>query len=182
MSQLCKACLKNRMSINVAQLLKEPTGSSRSYRVVETVDKDNVGLAEGEVTLTRTNRSLLLRGELTAGVTGLCSRCLKQFHYLVSFTPEEEFFPTTDILPGVTPTDEPDSSTAIDESNILDLSEVIRQYTLLAVPAKPLCRPDCAGLCPTCGHDLNQGRCLCPAPIADQGLSKLVRLGKERKT
>ncbi len=44
----------------------------------------------------------------------------------------------------------------------VDLTEDIREAVLLALPANPRCRPDCRGLCPVCGTDLNQGSCGCP--------------------
>ena len=90
---------------------------------------------------------------------------------------EEEFFPTTDIITGapVSLPDEPGYFT-IDKHNILDLTEAIRQYALLAIPMKPLCRRDCAGLCPSCGSNLNQASCNCPAEPVDPRLSALGKL------
>lgn len=46
----------------------------------------------------------------------------------------------------------------------LDLGEVVREQLFLGLPMKRLCRPDCAGLCPTCGRNRNTDRCSCPAP------------------
>jgi uncharacterized protein len=45
----------------------------------------------------------------------------------------------------------------------LDLREEARESLLLEWPMAPLCRPDCRGLCPHCGADLNQGPCGCGA-------------------
>jgi uncharacterized protein len=45
---------------------------------------------------------------------------------------------------------------------MLDLGEALRQYALISSPSKPLCQPDCAGICPTCGINLNEDRCTCP--------------------
>ena len=42
-----------------------------------------------------------------------------------------------------------------------------RDAVLLELPLAPLCRPDCAGLCPTCGADLNEGPCACPPAEGD---------------
>ena len=51
----------------------------------------------------------------------------------------------------------------VDKSiQILDLDPDIRQEIILAFPEKPLCKPDCKGLCITCGKNLNQGPCSCP--------------------
>jgi uncharacterized protein len=42
---------------------------------------------------------------------------------------------------------------------------VLIEQLQLNIPMKPLCRPDCAGLCPTCGADLNQTRCACAKSV-----------------
>jgi uncharacterized protein len=49
----------------------------------------------------------------------------------------------------------------------LDLLPLARDAILLHLPQAPLCRPDCAGLCPTCGADRNDGPCGCPPPDGD---------------
>ncbi|MBA7688765.1 hypothetical protein ES703_97254 [subsurface metagenome] len=64
----------------------------------------------------------------------------------------------------------------IDEHHILDLTEAIRQYALLAIPMKPLCRGDCAGLCPNCGHNINQGPCDCSPQETEPRWSELSKL------
>ena len=43
----------------------------------------------------------------------------------------------------------------------IDLSRMVKENILLEAPIAPLCRPDCAGLCPTCGTDLNVASCDC---------------------
>ncbi|MFI5234911.1 MAG: YceD family protein [Gemmatimonadales bacterium] len=48
----------------------------------------------------------------------------------------------------------------------VDLRPVVREEMALAVPQFLVCREDCAGLCPKCGADLNQGPCVCTAPKA----------------
>lgn len=45
--------------------------------------------------------------------------------------------------------------------NDIDLSVGIREMIILAVPIAPVCKPNCAGLCPICGRNLNQGACGC---------------------
>lgn len=46
----------------------------------------------------------------------------------------------------------------------VDVRPAVREEVALAASAYPLCRPDCAGLCPRCGADLNDGPCGCAAP------------------
>jgi uncharacterized protein len=99
------------------------------------------------------------------------------FSYPVPVEFEEEYFPVVDVVSGrsLSLTDEPGCFT-IDEHHILDLTEAVRQYALLALPMKTLCRQDCAGLCPTCGRNLNQGGCDCPPQSVDPRFSKLSNL------
>ena len=53
---------------------------------------------------------------------------------------------------------------------------VVRELVLLDVPSTPLCRPDCAGLCLTCGANLNDGPCGCAAAPTDPRWSALDQL------
>ena len=149
--------------INVAQQIRTSIGSIRNYEVSEVVDIAGGGsMVQGEVRLTRTDRGILVKGTLHTEVEVTCSRCLSLFSCPLAVNIEDEYFPTTDVFSGASLPlpDEPGCFT-IDEHHILDLTEAIRQYALLVVPMKPLCREDCAGLCPYCGHNLNQGTCGC---------------------
>ena len=171
------------MQINVSQLLKESTGAKRNYQVADIVDgADSAGMVEGEVRLLRTNRGILARGTLNTEVKVTCSRCLSSFRCPIALNIEEEYFPTTDVVSGapLSLPEEPSYFT-IDEHHVLDLSEAIRQYALLAIPMKPLCRRDCAGLCSHCGHNLNLGSCHCPSQATDPRWFKLTKLVNERK-
>jgi uncharacterized protein len=164
------------VEINVSQLLKSTIGTIRTYEVDDRVQiGDERPLVQGTVTLLRTNRGILVTGRLRVSLQLTCSRCLNQFEHSVALKLEEEFFPTIDVLTGVAvgiPEDEPGAFT-VDESNVLDLSEAIRQYAMMAVPMKPLCREDCPGLCPTCGANLKDGKCDCP-PRIDPRWSRLL--------
>jgi len=168
------------IQINVSKLLKEPIGSIRNYEIGGTVDITGDGVSskiQGEVRLTRTNRSILVKGTLYTEVEITCSRCLSLFSCPLTLNIEEEYFPLIDVSSG-TPLSLPGElgSFTIDEHHVLDLTEAIRQYALLVIPMKPLCREDCAGLCPSCGHNLNQGGCDCPPQEADPRWSKLKKL------
>lgn len=55
----------------------------------------------------------------------------------------------------------------------IDLTETIRELLILSEPMKVLCRPDCAGLCPQCGANLNEGACSCPTDRIDPRLAVL---------
>jgi uncharacterized protein len=163
--------------INVAQLLKSPIGSTRSYDIDETVKTgDGSSPVRGVVTLLRTNRGILVTGKLDTDVELTCSRCLGRFRQPLALQVEEEYFPTMDVLTGApvaVPDDEPGAFT-IDDNNILDLGEAVRQYSLMATPMKPLCRADCPGICPVCGSNLNVVSCNCPRNETDPRWQKLL--------
>jgi uncharacterized protein len=138
------------MQINVSQLLKETIGSVRNYEVsgaVDIADNGNGNPVQGKVRLTRTNRSILVKGRLYLTVDVACARCLSLFGYPLVLDIEEEYFPALDIVSGA-PLPSPDepSSFTIDEHQVLDLTEAARQYAVTAIPMKPLCRNDCPGL------------------------------------
>jgi uncharacterized protein len=166
------------MQINVSQLLREPVGSSREYRLDEAVD---IGEARGcpvhgKVSLLRTPDGVLTRFKVTTEVELGCSRCLSRYGHRLDLKFEEEFVPTVDAVSGA-PLPPPDEGAfSIDEHHILDTSDAIRQYALMAIPMKPLCRDDCAGLCPSCGQNLNEGACGCPKGQVDPRWSALTKL------
>ena len=110
-------------------------------------------------------------------VFSLAARAAVLFVRSLTLDIEEEYFPTTDMVSGapLALPEEPGYFT-IDEHHVLDLTEALRQYALLAIPMRPLCREDCAGLCPTCGHNLNQGACGCSHREIDPRWAKLSKL------
>ena len=171
------------MQTNVAQLLKAPVGSIRTFQVNNILeDNGSQYRVQGEVTLIRTNRSILVQGTLNSQTEIICSRCLKPFTYNISLEIEEEYFPTIDIITGVKlPEPEEPGAFTIDEHHELDLTEAIRQYIVTAMPMKPLCKEGCAGLCATCGKDLNTGECGCRQEEIDLRWSQLLKLKNSNK-
>jgi len=172
------------MEINVAQLLREPIGSVRDYDISKVMDITDGGpksLVQGHIRLMRTNRSILVKGTFNTVVELTCSRCLSRFEYPLKINIEEEYYPTADVTTGAPAPlpDEPGAFT-IDENHILDLTEAVRQYALLAIPMKPLCKETCAGLCPICGKNLNDGPCGCLTRVADPRWAVLSKLKKEK--
>lgn len=133
--------------VSVAQLLKEPVGSTQSHCMSGMMEDEVQGFLEGKVKVVRTSRGVLVQCRLTVQVELVCSRCLARFLHTMSFAAEEEFLPTLDASSSLALSlAEQSEEFTIDAKNILDLSELIRQYTLLSLPMKPLCRPDCSGM------------------------------------
>jgi uncharacterized protein len=168
------------MDMNVSQLLRENTGSTRDYNIDEVIDitgEGNSNRIKGTCNMVRTQRSILVRCVLNTELGQTCSRCLVNYQHPIKIKFNEEFFPTLDVESGAAlPPPEDAHSFTIDERHILDLTEAVRQYFLLAVPMKPVCKKDCAGLCPTCGKNLNLGKCDCPPENIDPRWAKLADL------
>jgi DUF177 domain-containing protein len=149
------------LSYNVADLLRAAPGTSETHRldVDDLAVDDGIELAApvtGQVRLSRTGRSILVRADLKTALAGNCGRCLKPVVTPVEIAMEEEALPSIDIDTGL-PVDtsaEPDALRLSDHHE-LDLETPIREAISLAEPIAVLCRPDCRGLCPECGQDLN---------------------------
>lgn len=167
---------------NVAQLLKDPIGATRDYEIMAPMhtlapELSHVDPLVGHVHLLRTDRGILVEGRLSGTVVVPCSRCLADVVVPVTVEISEVFQPTVDVLRGTfIEVDEEDTALLINEQHILDLREVLRQALLLEVPMQPLCKPTCAGLCPTCGQDLNQGPCGCATDEVDGRWAELGQL------
>ena len=168
------------MQINVAQLLKGPVGAKRNYDIDELAGDNGEYHVTGTVKLMRTSQGILASGKFTTGITGSCSRCLGEAKKQISFIIEEEFFPVIDIASGIHLHPPPEEFT-ITDNHILDLGEAIRQYIIMAIPTRLLCRPDCPGMCPVCGQELANGDCGHASQPYDHKWDKLVQLEKESK-
>lgn len=170
------------MQINVAQLLKEDIGSSRIIDVNQNVgyeDKETF-YVHGKVILTRINKGILASGKIIGLIKGNCNRCLAPVTKEIEFDFEEEFLPTIDILTGL-PLYVHEDEFKIDAKHILDLDDALYQNVCLSIPMKILCKDNCAGICPTCGKNLNEGNCDCHYPKIDKRWFKLVQIRKEGK-
>lgn len=89
---------------------------------------------------------VFVRGRVSVRARHACRRCLKEWTEPV----EVEVFEMLGRDP------EADYRLVGDEA---DLEVPLRDAVLLALPLRPLCRPDCLGLCGVCGADLNTGSC-----------------------
>jgi len=181
---------------NVAQLLKEQIGATRKLDfntpILQLEDQSSGAAGEGVLTahgltgkvkVTRISDGLLVQGNVVANVDMECSRCLTNFALPIEASLEEQFQPTIDVLTGAPVPhlegQDNDSTFDIDHNHIMDLAEPVRQAILVSLPMKPLCREDCAGLCPNCGANLNEGPHECEVETADYRWAGLRELRLE---
>lgn len=116
-----------------------------------------------DVTVTNTGAALLVEGKATGMATCACSRCLEDVAY--DFEGDIEGYY---IIPGESvdygdDEDDPgeDEFETLPDDHIINLEPLIRAALMVDAPSVPLCRDDCAGLCPICGANLNEGDCGC---------------------
>lgn len=160
------------LRLNVGFLIKENVGYSRtipfSEAVAEIAPDLTVSNLRGEITLTRTPQGLYVQGKLMAQIEGECSRCLDTAIVpLTGRLGEMYYYP-----PSTTPAD----GLPIPDDLNLDLAPEIRDDMLLSQPMHVLCKPDCQGLCPKCGVNLNLEQCDCVDDDIDPRLAKLKDL------
>ena len=110
-----------------------------------------------DVTLERVSEGIVVRGTVTARWDAACSRCLVPVGGALAVRVGELYERRP--LEGET--------YLLSEDDIVDLEPMIRDALLLELPAVPLCRTDCQGLCPTCGADHNLTTCDCTTAEPD---------------
>lgn len=136
--------------------LGRQAGSTRSeVRIVPAPDDMRVALARvpagADVKLTvrldAVTGGVLVTAEATAPVSGECARCLEPVVSSVEVSFRELY--SCDAVPP--PGREEDGDRRFLDGDLLDLEQALRDAMVLALPLAPLCRGDCAGLCPECG-------------------------------
>lgn len=144
---------------NVAELLRAAPGTSERHEIggLRLALDEGLELArpiEGRIKLTNSGRGILVQGQLTSALAEPCSRCLRDAESVVTVELEEEALPSIDLETGLPVVDDQPDALRLDGHHELDLEPVVRDAISLAEPIAPLCRPDCPGLCDTCGADL----------------------------
>jgi uncharacterized protein len=142
------------LQINVGFIVHETVGYYREFLLESPAIylHPDLGLEDflGTVKVSRTAKGLLVQGNLSAKVNTECVRCLENF-----FLPLRIDF--TDLY-AFSPNSIDDSGLLLPENGKIDLEPSIREEMLLAIPINPICTPNCRGLCPICGENLNEGK------------------------
>jgi uncharacterized protein len=143
------------LRINVGFLHNEPLGSSRDihFEYPELHLKPDLDVRNfyGGVHISRTPQGLLFEGKFKAGLALECVRCLEPFDLTLEVNFDEVY--------SYKPYELSESGLYVPEDGNIDLDPVVRECLMLEYPIKPLCKPDCQGLCTVCGENLNLGTC-----------------------
>lgn len=158
--------------VNAAELLRRP-GTDKVIEVavpLGTLDIDDERFPDGaEVSvrlhLESLSDGIVVDGELSVPWHGSCRRCLTPAAGVTRSEVHELYQRTLT---------DPDAFEIVGEQ--LDLRPVVRELALLDAPSTPLCRADCAGLCPSCGINRNDHECECAPPPPDPRWAALDEL------
>ncbi len=149
------------LRINAVELLRQP-GSTRAVEAVVQGDELDIdderlsGPVQVSAGATSTIDGVSVRGVVRTPWHSECRRCLVEVDGLTE-SPLDELFQHNPS----------DSDTLEIVGDQIDLVPVVREYVLLDLPDGPLCRPDCAGICPICGADRNIEPCSCDSGPTD---------------
>jgi uncharacterized protein len=124
---------------------------------------------------------VFVRGRLTATVPQTCGRCLEAFPARVEVPIDVRLVPRPPAADSVE-LGAADLDVDFYADDQLDLGRVVKTETTLALPMKPLCQPDCRGLCAVCGANRNVVSCTCATRPPDPRLAVLRDLAARQAT
>ena len=163
------------MRLNLAKLLDRP-GEERTFETQADLSDLTFGScapADEPVVFRGVIRNtagvLQLKGRLTSTLHCVCDRCLKPFEKPLD--QDVEAILTTELQDE----EAADEWTFLLDGEDADLDEILNAAFVLNMDSQLLCSPDCKGLCPRCGKDLNEGPCGCGKEI-DPRLAVLAQL------
>jgi uncharacterized protein len=144
----------------------------REYRVAE-------GL-EVETAYYRFGQELFFRGALRGEVQGTCARCAEEYTFMLETPFTFVLVPRPTLGGEELQLSAEDMALSFYEGTEIDVTPLVHEQVILALPTRPLCREDCRGLCPRCGANLNAATCSCPADPSDPRLAVLRTLVRGR--
>ena len=157
--------------VNVVELLRWPGTTKDVATSVAAVDMDfaDERMLDKDVDvalhLDSLSNGIAVTGTATAWWQGECRRCLRHIEEPMTIEVSELYQVNVE---------DPDAYPIPGDQ--VSLAPMVRENLLLSVPLAPLCRPDCAGLCPTCGINRNEATCECEGPPADPRWAALDQL------
>ncbi len=162
----------SRLRFNLGFLLEAPIGTLRevelNYPSVQVVQDMTLAPLTGSFLATRISEGVYLSGVLKSKMEQKCVRCLEDAVVPLNLPIDELFY----YPPGTAP----EGTSVVGENGYIDLAPLISELAWLGVPMRPLCKPDCLGLCMECGQNLNLSDCDCEVDEIDPRLAVLKQL------
>jgi uncharacterized protein len=153
------------LDVPVAAIDREPLLSLAPLKI-----SGEVRRIEGGYTL---DAELVYSGELE------CSRCLTAYPFQEDEVFSLVLYPRSSVPAAELELTRSDLDVLYYADPVVPLAPIAEERVQMALPMKPLCKPDCRGLCPTCGKDRNLGACAC-APESIDPRWEALRALKEK--
>jgi uncharacterized protein len=182
------------MLITPTQLLDEPLKIDQTFapgaidfgEIVHQVGPLPVKGEADLITEHRGPKEVVYDIRLRAGYIGAfetpCARCVEPVKIPLNQQFDLIFRPVdADAVTGERSITPDDTEIGYYEKSGLLLEDVLREQLLLSLPDRVLCKPDCKGLCPRCGQNLNQEACSCDAALVDSRWNALADLADRIK-
>jgi uncharacterized protein len=174
------------MLLDLSHIRQAETEVRRRFAPEDFVGRDHafrvVSPVEIAATVHKDRDRFRLAGTVVATLELPCSRCLEPFTVPVNAAFDLRYLPQSANTGGEEDEVEEDDLTAsFYRDDAIDLRQLIEEQFYLALPMKPLCRPDCKGLCPECGVNRNLETCDCQTRWEDPRMAGLKALFTERK-
>ncbi len=163
-----------RLTINVAGLLQEASGTARRLEIDDFYPHwDEILLVtpiSGNLELYRAGKGIVVRSNLSTSIELACCRCLEPYDQRIQVDFDEMYFPVVDLATGSAlrlEYDDIEPEFLIENVDRLDLTEAVRQHIEISQPLTPRCQPECLGICSECGADRNSLLCNCEEQAVD---------------
>ena len=147
--------IRTPLRLNVGFLSTQPIGTYRdfSFDVPEIELSPDLFLShfKGTTHISRTPQGLLVEAEFSGRLIQECVRCLEEYQQDVTANFTELF--------AFRYRRNPESDLFVPDDGYINLAPLARDYLMLELPIKPICRLDCKGLCVVCGANLNEEVC-----------------------
>jgi len=123
----------------------------------------------------RSGQELFFHGRVSGQAIGHCARCLERYTFDIAADFSFVLVPRSP-MPVEVGLNEEDLELSFYEGEEVDVSPLVLEQIVLALPTRPLCRDDCRGLCPQCGINRNNETCDCVIQQGDPRLAVLRNL------
>ena len=131
-----------------------------------------------KVVLNKFDDQMILEASTIGDAEFICDRCLMAYKRIVESSYKMVYL----FMNKAEASQKSDITYLLRNTVYIDITADIRDYLMLAVPMKKLCKEDCKGLCYKCGTDLNKSNCKCTENEIDDRWSKLLELKKKFNT
>jgi uncharacterized protein len=124
----------------------------------------------------RSGQELFFSGHVAGRVIGHCARCLEEYPFALDADFSVVLVPRGAAAAAEHELARAELDLGVYEGDEVDLSPLVREQIIVALPTRPLCSESCRGLCPTCGTNRNLEPCRCAGSTGDPRLAALKNL------